>query len=382
MNNIANRGTAAGRPAVLRYWYAGPLVLASELGGNEAALAAVFDWFYNVYGGPDNPAALASAEFPGLTPQVADDLGSPYTDEYTLGFNVRLGSRGVFRADYVHRDYADFYAQSIIPNRWVQSPSGPLDLALYQNENDLRERVYDGLMTRFQYRLGDRWSFGGNWTWSHTRGTWDGENANQSAIAGDVTAYQEYKDPSWNSPRGDLAVDRRHKVRLWAIWDAVSSARHNLSVSLLESFVSGRPYSAFGGIDNSLGLAYVGNPGYVTPPVGMDYFFSPRGAYRTDDISSTDLAVNYAFLIPAGSKTVELYIQPEILNLFNEQGAVNVNTTIYTSSADPSLQLFNPLTETPVEGVHWRKGESFGQPVREEDYQMPRTFRVSFGVRF
>jgi hypothetical protein len=79
---------------------------------------------------------------------------------------------------------------------------------------------------------------------------------------------------------------------------------------------------------------------------------------------------------------LELFVQPEVLNLFNEQGAVGVDTTIFTSESDPTLQLFNPLTESPAEGVHWRKGDDFGQPTGEDHYQRPRTFRVSVGLRF
>jgi hypothetical protein len=46
------------------------------------------------------------------------------------------------------------------------------------------------------------------------------------------------------------------------------------------------------------------------------------------------------------------------------------------------LETFNPFTETPVEGRHFRLGESFGTARNALDYQTPRTYRVSFGVRF
>jgi hypothetical protein len=384
MYTIANAGTSGGRPVEITYLYTGPPVSASELGSNEAALEAVFDWFFNTYGGLDNPSNIfLPPVIPGLTPQIGDDLGSPYVDELSIGLAVRLGDNGVIRTDYVHREYGDFYAGETIPNRWVESPlTGPLDLTVYHNENDLLERKYDGLMTRFQYRMGDRWSFGGNWTWSHAIGNWDGESAGASAFAGDVTEYREYKDPSWSSPRGNLAVDQRHKLRLWAIWEAVTSRRHNLSISLLQSYLSGTPYSAVGIIDNSLGLESIENPGYITPPLLLDYYFSARGEFTTDTVTSTDIALNYSFFIPAGSRDLELFVQPEVLNIFDENAAVGVDTTVFTSESDPSLLLFNPLTESPEEGIHWRKGNHFGQPTREDHYQLPRTFRVSVGLHF
>ena len=49
----------------------------------------------------------------------------------------------------------------------------------------------------------------------------------------------------------------------------------------------------------------------------------------------------------------------------------------------PDLRLrFNPWTETPVEGVHWRKGDDWGQAEDDTDYQLPRNFRISVGIRF
>ncbi len=33
-------------------------------------------------------------------------------------------------------------------------------------------------------------------------------------------------------------------------------------------------------------------------------------------------------------------------------------------------------------GAHWQKGENFGLPNSEADYQTPRSFRFSVGTRF
>ena len=68
--------------------------------------------------------------------------------------------------------------------------------------------------------------------------------------------------------------------------------------------------------------------------------------------------------------------------MFNEDGAVNVNQSVFTARNDPNMQAFNPYTETPVEGVHWRKGANFGKPLAVADLQLPRTYTVSLGVRF
>jgi hypothetical protein len=58
-----------------------------------------------------------------------------------------------------------------------------------------------------------------------------------------------------------------------------------------------------------------------------------------------------------------------------------VGTTVLDAT-NADLAPFDPFTETPVEGVHWRKGDDFGRPTGEQDFQAPRTFLVSLGLRF
>jgi hypothetical protein len=46
------------------------------------------------------------------------------------------------------------------------------------------------------------------------------------------------------------------------------------------------------------------------------------------------------------------------------------------------LQPFNPFTTKAVEGVNYVKAETFGKPSGTNDYQAPRTFNFSVGIRF
>ena len=138
--------------------------------------------------------------------------------------------------------------------------------------------------------------------------------------------------------------------------------------SILESYASGLPYEAVGNIDTT---PYVVNPGYVSPtPNGVPYFFSGRGAYRMPSISSTDLALTVTARV---FETLDLYVQPQILNVFNQRGVLAVDTTVNT------LQAFNPFTQKPVRGVNYEPAPTFGTPI---EYQPPRTFRFSLGLRF
>jgi hypothetical protein len=371
-------GAAAGNQTYNTYLYAGPEIMAgtAEYPTNGDAIEAVFDWFFNVYGGVTDTELLYYAYVPGLTPKVGGHLSSPYADEITFGASFRLGTRGVLRLDYVNRRFGNSYVIETVPNRWASSPEFGVvvDQGLLINENELIDRRYDALMTRFDYRIGSRWSFGVNYTWSDLSG-----NDLYGFGPGQVRSYQEYKDPSWNSP---AETDRRHTLRGWIIWNAVSTSHHNLSLSLLQNFWSGYTYGAWGFINT---IPYVGLPsdlGYAGTPGFVGYSFEP-GAYRTDDITRTDLALNYAFFVNLFGGQLEFFLQPEVTNVFNESGVSGVNTTVFTAAQWwTGLEPFDPWTTEPVEGSHWAKGPAFGEPQSENDYQQPRTFRFSVGLRF
>ena len=116
--------------------------------------------------------------------------------------------------------------------------------------------------------------------------------------------------------------------------------------------------------------------GTQLPATLQTYFFSKRGAYRTDDITSFDLALNYSFAFAALGAEISIFVQPEVRNLFNSHGAIRHDNTLTVTAA------FNPWTETPMEGEHYVLGDNFSAPVSESDYQRPRTFLISLGIRF
>jgi outer membrane receptor protein involved in Fe transport len=385
--NESTAGSAAGEPVYNWYMYAGPEIIAGtpEYPTNADALDGLFDWFFNVYGGPNNLDLAYYISIPGVVPRVDEGLRTPYGDEYTVGASFRLGNRGVVRADYVHREYGSFYASEITPGNPVEVPDSGgelIDDEVYINDDSIYSRKYDAVMARFDYRIGSRWNIGANYTWSEAWGNLDGETYDSGPVPGSFFNYQEYKEASWNVPDGYLGVDQTHRFQAWVVWDAIATSHHNLSLSLLQTFFSGSPYSAFGSVDV---VDYVGDPadlGYYGWPGTPNYFFSDRGAFRTDDVTRTDISLNYSFFINIGGSQLEIFLQPEVVNLFNEHAVVDPNNTTLTYRNDSSLESFDPFTETPVEGVNWRKGSSWGEAQSEGDYQQARTVRFSVGLRF
>ena len=100
---------------------------------------------------------------------------------------------------------------------------------------------------------------------------------------------------------------------------------------------------------------------------------------------------------------MEVFAQPELLNVFNQHGvvlgrgdalgagaALGIDTTVLTRKTQTGFLAFNPFRETPVRGerdaanptAHYDLSPTFGQPTSKNGYQLPRAFRVSVGVRF
>jgi outer membrane receptor protein involved in Fe transport len=394
-NSIADSSSPAGNPQTFQFIYKGPNINASGPTVPTAqAVAAVFAW-YAANGGSNLPFNGAPT-IPGLTPVIQGSLDSPHNLEYATGVARQFGSKAAVRADYVFRDFRDFYVSVLNTNTGkVQDQFGKTyDLAVIQNSNDLTRR-YQGVTTSATYRFNATTDIGGNYTLSHAWGNVEGENVGSGPITTTAFQYPEYKQASWNYPVGDLSIDQRHRARLWINYGVRKV--DGLTLSLLEALESGVPYGASQVIPTQ---AYVTNPGYITPPgnsggSAVTYFFTARDAFRTDGQRRTDFAANYVFHL---KHNVQLFGQLQIVNLFNQFqlcgcGATvfdnggnvtqtRIDQTVQTVANNTSLARFNPFTTTPVLGTNWKYGPNFGTALNRFAYTSPQQFRVSFGVRF
>ena len=118
----------------------------------------------------------------------------------------------------------------------------------------------------------------------------------------------------------------------------------------------------------------------------MPYFFTEPDAFRTERSFSTDVSAHYRYRLPHAAN-LELFVKADVLNVFNRHAVVNsqyLNLAVPTNvSAPDDYAAFNPFTDHA--GARRELGSrdrSFGQPSSRFAYQTPRTFRMSFGVRF
>jgi Carboxypeptidase regulatory-like domain/TonB dependent receptor len=394
-SSVADGASPGGRSAQLDYAYLGPAINTDPsrpLQTRAQAVTAFFDWFF-ANGGTRRPL-FGSAGIPGVSTVIDDRLASPNTIEYTAGVTRRLGARGLVRLDGVYRDFRDFYSDRVdrttgqvtvdVVTGRPAAVGQLIDVTVTENTNDLT-RTYKGLNAQLSYRLAHRLNVAGNYTLSKTEGSADGETRASGPVTTTLSNYPEYRQASWNTPEGPLSLDRRHRARAWAIWDLPApSALGTVSVSVLQSFDSGLPYEAVGQIDSR---PYVRDPGYANEPARVSYFFTERGAFRTDDVHRTDLNLNWSRRLPGLGQRTELFFRATVLNAFDNRAVADnndnrLNLTVFTNSNRGTLARFDPFTGTPVRGVNWELPENFGQPASRDAYQAPRQWSFSAGFRF
>ncbi len=390
--NSASTGGATGR-AIL--FYGGPplntdpnCVARGDCIPTPEVTRIVTDWWLDETGfnpltsDPNDIAQIPGVLFLTVPGEVSNvgvrgGISSPSTEELTVGATKRLGTRGIIRADLIFREWEDFYSNKNEVGDTVNIGGTEVDFVELGNFGDgLLKRDYVGANFQGRYRFSNRFTLAGNYTWSELEGNINGETGPNGPISDDPLQYREYRAFPGHRPVGPLGADQEHKLRVWGMYDIVQGDRHNLNVSLLQNFFSGTPYHAEGDVDTR---PFVTNPGYVSAIDGqIDYFFTPRGAFTTPDVSSTDIALLYGFRV---AKNLELFFKTEVLNVFNEDAVIDLDTQTLDATTGDFAE-FNPFTESPIEGTHWGKGDEFGQPQNEFDFQRPRTYRFSVGFRF
>ena len=415
LNTIADSTSAGGNADTYTFRYNGPAINGDPNGPlvtSDVALQQLFTWF-NANGGANLPL-IGVPTVRGVTPQVQGSLEAPSVWEYSGGVNRQIGSRASIRADVTYRKWGNFYVlqtnigtgKAIDTRSFAPASVRGRQYDLTRVTNDTTgalERRYTGLTLSGTYRFASRADFGGNYTLSRLWGNVDGETFNNGPISDASAQYPEYKRASWNFPVADLLNDQRHRSRLWVNY-GVPMVPGNLTVSLLETIESGVPYNGSNQNGTANGVnaaAFVANPGYLTPPDGASttYYFTARDAFRTEGQRRTDASVSYSFGVGRGARKAELFIQGQVINLFNQfqlcgcgasvfsNGGASQNqfldTTVRTNVSNPTLySAFNPYTTTPVQGANWDYGPAFGHAASRFAYTSPRMYRVTFGVRF
>jgi hypothetical protein len=373
---IADAASSAGRESNYSFWYQGPAVNTGATGPyltSAQALQILWDWF-NANGGTTR-TVRTSPTVVGVNTSVDPRVKSANSNEYMVGLAHQLGSKGAVRADFVYRKYFDFYGNYVNTGTGqVTDPRTGLrfDMTVVNNTSDVT-RDYKGFSVQFDYRLHRRFNLNGNWMLSWSRGSVEGEDSTNGATRASANEFPEYRQASWNYPIGYTNGDQRHKVRMWGTYDLPAPRLlGKIALGFMQRFDSGSPYDYNFTLDPR---PYVTNPGYLVPTSSVTYYATGRGAFHFDSAWRTDLSMSWNYKVIGKS---QLFMRAVVNNVFNNHALTGFNTTVVTTG----LTAFNPFTSTPVEGVNYQKGPSFGAASSPSSYQSPRDFYISVGFRF
>jgi outer membrane receptor for ferrienterochelin and colicin len=399
---VQGSSSNAGSPNQIGYYYEGPTITGSAADVVRGAI----NW-WNANGGFNttlNPPSYAVIG--GVSTQLQQGgVRAPGMDEWTIGAGFQYSPTGYVRADYINRNWNNFYTSfTNTETGSVQLPDGSTEDLTIVGNSDEWERNYDAIQLQASQRFFNRLQVGGSYTWSELTGNIEGETAGSGPVStgGYIFTYPEYQGFAANAATGFLSGDQTHKLRAWAAMDFPLGPAGVLNVSVLQRFDSGRPYSSVLTIATNTNpndaLADTTDPSvtgvadlYNSAPTTVAVFAGERGRFRLEDITRTDLAVNYRLPLFGA----ELFVEAEVFNLFNEQSQVSAQTQTLThrnggtpcKAADGSAmrcQTFNPFTTTPVEGTHYAFASTFGKPTSGSalQYQLARQFQLSLGFRF
>ncbi|CAM2006496.1 TonB-dependent receptor [Acanthopleuribacter pedis] len=388
LNDAAQDGSTAGSPAIFAWIYDGPQTesiadvyawLESAFPGGRAAVEALdANAIQNPYLFFQDFSPDTSFESLSVVPQ-AGGLDALDVTEISLGYKHKLGNRGFVKSDVIIREYGSFLIGTI-DTTTGQNTFG-VDRTVLSNCDDCYEREYFGINLSGQYKFENEITFGGNYTYSQAEGNINGETSGSGAISTErTTTYPEYAGYSRANPTGLLPENIEHTLRMWAGYD-LNTSFGTFNFTGLFNYFSGIPYGMqynvqIGGRETEYGFPDPATLPYSEPPTEATYHVTDPDAFEFDSFTSLDLAVNYSFTI---QNRYELFVQFEVTNMFNGDAQIDGNQTVTAISGAPSFDIFN---ETPVEGIHYERGGSFGEGTLNQHFQAPREMTIDLGIRF
>ena len=385
-------GPAAGVSSAPRsVWnYIGP----QQLGLTAAQVQAILrdDQYWAQTGLVGDP------NFP--TTYTSEDIASPYSNEWNLSLRSALPrNSGFVSLTYTDRAYKNLMTAFVglactdhgrcegLGDRSVLPSGSFVDTTVWDNDSRAK-RDYQGLAIHADYRPTARLTVGGNWTWSETKGNYEGEALNQPASGSVFGSRERAIDLAAAAPYGYLAQDIRHRATVYSTYRFDFGRAGDLSTSGILNYRTGLPYNRVSGVARSQVNEYVSS---VTAGA-YTYFHDGRGNNRFDSVWSLDTALRYS--VPVIWR-VAPFVKLDIRNILDNDTLLTYQTTgtsaivngvrtwfpsgngdpraaNYNASCNPDSGSFEPSTACT----------GFGRIAGEGNYQVPRTFLVTLGLTF
>ncbi len=359
------RNSNVGLPNSLTYLYTGP-------NGQGVDFAPGFDLANYT---------LINGNFPTRNVFFADDVKSPILEEWTVGVGSALGRGGFAKLTYVGREYSDLFEDFILREFGTTEivhegrSFGFFDNVVLDNTDD-PTREYRAIQVQGRYRITDRWLLDANYTYEiENDGNFVGEGGASSIFGNQPELY----DPERHYPTGHLPGFQEHRVRVFSSYTLPMSFG-DVNLGLAYFYDSPRTF-IYGFARSGFTPAQIArDPGYARRPATQFVFFGELGAGEYEDTHSLDLAISLGVRV---WRSVEPFFKFEVRNVTNEQGLVFFDTVVVpcTTAAQAGCDGQAPVDELGLP-TKFARGPAFGTARSAADYQVPREYRFSAGIRF
>ncbi|HVS30446.1 MAG TPA: TonB-dependent receptor, partial [Thermoanaerobaculia bacterium] len=380
-DNWAQSATGVSSAPREVYTYGGPALIGATRDQIQAAIRN--DELWTLSGLVGDPS------FP--TTWVGNDTESPYTNEYNLSIRTALPrSTGFAALTYTNRQYENLMTAFVglaCTDFGLCEGAGdyaPLpgnrqtDTTVWTND-PRATRDYDALTLQLDYRPTGRMILGGNWTWSETKGSYEGEALNQPA-SGSPHGNREREFPiEFAAPYGYLNPHVEHRANLYTTYRFDFSSFGSLSTSAILNFETGRVWSRTASVPRSVETLYASRP--TTTYV---HFFDGRGNNNFDNVWSLDVAGRYSLPLFRG---VAPFVKFSVANVTNNDTLTSFQTTgqaVPVTNADGTISHYEwaPTGNCGPADQPSRSCTGFGRIRGQQDYQLPRRFLASVGIQF
>lgn len=325
------------------------------------------------------------------TSVTAPGVESAYASDFNFSVKTALSrGRGSFEARFTHRRFerlVDDFRGGAYEKVIAIDPEGDgtilaeVDQTVWDNASDAR-REYDALTLVCDYRPGEKWNIGGNYTWSITKGNYTGEDVNQPASGSQVGDYPLSVPASAVAP-GRLPGDLTHRLRFWGIYRMDFANRGLLSLGGLFRFSSGDVWARAADV-----RIWVDDPAAVNDTdTFYTHYFEKRGAHRFPSHWAIDASARYEFGL---LRDLHGWVKINVLNILDRDQMIRFNTSGSAVTApgqlrDPDGQLVLDEFGQPISveiPVAFEAGPKFGRAEGPQSFQTPRTYLLTLGLRW
>lgn len=390
-------------------WSANPNDLSDYTSGSLAGYVNFVD--YNALRDPANYGRVFGYTDNSQTYVLDKDLEAPYMDEITLGYRRNFAEGSSVELTYVNRSWkkdwafrTDYQADQIktllSPVDYGMKPQRIQTIRVF-NSNDLK-REYNGLELKWTTKLSSVWTMGGNWTYSRLTGNNNGGDSNTGQSFRDNTPAGYYSNRNYLTqvmglsdaqfaPTGPLFQDQTHRGRLH-LTAMLPLGKGTMSFAWMLRYDSGSAWGVAGtrAFTNAAGVALasiprlpaevvtVGGSSYTVnspqAPTAYTYWYSGRGAYRTNDQYSVDFKLS--FNVPLGISRLMMIGDVQVYNLFNQIQVTDLCNDFAANSGSALTYKNYPVIEKAANFGTTRPGSGINY------WNSGRSVAASLGIRF